>query len=254
MSRFVDRVTFITGGAKGIGLGCVRMFLEAGGLVAAFDRDTDAIRDLQDSVDDPDRLIVYRGDVTNSDWLTETIEETVTRFGRLDCLVNNAGIHPPALSIEQTDPELCREVMTVNFHSTFVASRAAAPHLCETSGSIVNISSMTGILGQRHSTAYSASKAAQIGFTKSLAIELGERGVRVNAILPSNIDTPLMREWAATLPDSEAAMDQVARLQVLGRMGTADEIGRIAVFLASDDASFLTGQAIEADGGAALDY
>ena len=87
-----------------------------------------------------------------------------------------------------------------------------------------------------------------------MAIELGEAGVRVNAILPSNIDTPLMRDWAATLPDSENALKRVADLQVFKRMGTIEEMGRLALFLATEDSSFLTGQAIEAEGGASLDY
>jgi L-fucose dehydrogenase len=146
------------------------------------------------------------------------------------------------------------ELMRINYLSTFAGAKYALPYLKKTKGTIINMSSMTAVLGQEHSTAYCATKAAQVGFTKSLAIELGPFGVRVNAILPSNIDTPLMRDWAATLPDPESALERVSKLQVFGRMGTIEEIGRIALFLATDDSSFLTGQAIEAEGGASLDY
>jgi NAD(P)-dependent dehydrogenase (short-subunit alcohol dehydrogenase family) len=116
------------------------------------------------------------------------------------------------------------------------------------------MASMVGILGQDQAAAYCSTKAAQIGLTKALAVELGPEGVRVNAILPGNVDTPLMRAWAATLPDPQSALDRVSGLQVFGRMATSEEIGRIALFLASDESSFLTGQAIEAEGGASLDY
>ena len=113
---------------------------------------------------------------------------------------------------------------------------------------------MVGILGQAKAAAYCATKAGQIGLTKSLAIDLGPDGIRVNAVLPSNIDTPLMRSWAASLDRPHEALERAARLQVFGRMGTSEEMGRICLFLASDDSSFITGQAMEAEGGASLDY
>ena len=113
---------------------------------------------------------------------------------------------------------------------------------------------MTAVLGQEHSAAYCATKGAQVSLTRSLAIELGREGIRVNAILPSNIDTPLMRDWASTLPDPASALKRVSSMQVFGRMGTIAEMGEIALFLACDDSSFITGQAIEAEGGASLDY
>ena len=110
------------------------------------------------------------------------------------------------------------------------------------------------IIGQPESSAYCATKGAQLSLTKALAVELGKHGIRVNCICPGNVDTPLMRDWAATLPDPASALERVSSLQVFGRMGTSEEIGKIALFLASEDASFLTGQAIEAEGGASLDY
>jgi NAD(P)-dependent dehydrogenase (short-subunit alcohol dehydrogenase family) len=158
------------------------------------------------------------------------------------------------MPIEQTSIEDMQRLMRVNYLSTFAGCKFALPHLRKTRGVIVNVSSMTAVLGQHLSTAYCATKAAQVGLTKALAIEAGPHGVRVNAILPSNVDTPLMRDWAATLADPQSALDRVADLQVFGRMATPEEIGRIALFLATEDSSFLTGQAIEAEGGASLDY
>lgn len=254
--RYRDQVVIITGGAKGIGEGCVRAFIAEGGLVEIYDIDEQAGTHLAEecSQTGPGTARFLKCDVSDQIRFRECIQQTVSHYERLDCLINNAGVHPPATPLEQFSVEQMEQLMRVNFISTYTGAQAALPHLRETRGTIINISSMTGELGQRHSTAYSATKAAQIGFTKALAIEAGEYGVRVNAVLPSNVNTPLMREWAATLPNPDSALNQVAQLQVLGRMASIDEIGRICLFLATPDSSFITGQAIQADGGASLDY
>ncbi len=254
--RFHDRVAAVTGGAKGIGEGCCRVFCREGGKVAILDRDAIAGERLAADLMaiGPGEATFFPCDVAAQEQLRSAIEAAVARFGRLDCLINNAGVHPPATSIDETPIEGMEQLMRVNYLSTFAGCKFALPHLRATRGTIVNMSSMTAVLGQHLSTAYCATKAAQVGLTKALAIECGPYGVRVNAILPSNVDTPLMREWAATLDDPRSALDRVAGLQVFGRMATPEEIGRVALFLATEDSSFLTGQAIEADGGAGLDY
>lgn len=254
--RFKDRVAIVTGGAKGIGEGCCRVFCREGGRVAILDLDVPSGEQLASELvaAGPGEAAFFHCDVSDPDGFRDVIEAVIVRFGRLDALVNNAGVHPPATPIEETSVEEMERLMRVNYLSTFVGCKVALPHLRKTRGAIVNMSSMTAVLGQHLSTAYCATKAAQVGLTKALAIEAGPDGVRVNAILPSNVDTPLMRDWAATLADSASALDRVAKLQVFGRMATPEEIGRIALFLATEDSSFLTGQAIEAEGGASLDY
>jgi NAD(P)-dependent dehydrogenase (short-subunit alcohol dehydrogenase family) len=254
--KFQDRVVIVTGGSKGIGEGCSRVFCAEGGLVAILSRGKEAAESLADELTKtgPGRAVYFPCDVGRHEQIRDAIEKTVAEFGRLDCIINNAGVHPPALSLEETSIEDMEELMRINYLSTFAGAKYALPHLKKTKGTIINMSSMTAILGQEHSTAYCATKGAQVSFTKSLAIELGPLGIRVNAILPSNIDTPLMRDWAATLPDPASALDRVSQLQVFGRMGTIEEMGKIALFLACEDSSFLTGQAIEAEGGASLDY
>lgn len=254
--RFANKVVVVTGAAKGIGEGCARVFCKEGAAVAILDVDDVSGRKLAEELSTlgPGRAVCLFCDVRQPDQIRAAIEQTAQQFGRLDCLVNNAGWHPPALTIEQTTLELLEDQLRLNFTSTFVASQTAVPHLRKTQGSIINISSMTAILGQEHATAYAASKAAQIGFTKSLAIELGPDNVRVNAILPSHVDTPLLQAWAKTLPDPAIGLDKAAKVQVLGRMAHIEEIGRVALFLASEDASFVTGQSIQVEGGASLDY
>jgi NAD(P)-dependent dehydrogenase (short-subunit alcohol dehydrogenase family) len=254
--RFPERVVVVTGGANGIGAGCGRVFCREGGHVAILDRDVSAAGVLaaELTTEGPGDAVAFACDVAEHDQLYEAIEAVARRFGRIDCLINNAGVHPDATSIDDTSIEDMERLMRVNYLSTFAGCKFAMPHLRKTRGTIVNISSMTAVLGQHLSTAYCATKAAQVGLTKSLAIEAGPQGIRVNAILPSNVDTPLMRAWAASLADPQSALDRVAALQVFGRMASPEEIGGIALFLATDDSSFLTGQAIEAEGGASLDY
>lgn len=254
--RFHNRVVIVTGGSKGIGEGCARVFCAEGGLVSILARGLEAGDALARELNDkgPGRAIFLPCDVADPEALRTAIDKTVAAFGRLDCMINNAGSHPPAMTIEETSLDDMERLMRVNYLSTFAGCKFAVPYLKRTKGTIINVSSMTAVLGQEHSTAYCATKGAQVSLTKSLAIELGRDGIRVNAILPSNIDTPLMRDWAATLPDPESALDRVAKLQVFGRMGTIEEMGRLALFLATEDSSFLTGQAIEAEGGASLDY
>jgi L-fucose dehydrogenase len=252
--RFLNRVVVVTGGAKGIGEGCCRVFCREGAQVAILDRDEHAAESFAAELMKSGIATSITCDVAEQGQLRSAIEQVAERFGRIDCLINNAGVHPDATSIDDTSVEDMERLMRVNYLSTFAGCKYAMPHLRKTHGTIVNISSMTAVLGQHLSTAYCATKAAQIGLTKSLAIEAGPDGVRVNAILPSNVDTPLMREWASSLADPQSALDRVAALQVFGRMASPEEIGKIALFLATDDSSFLTGQAIEAEGGASLDY
>ena len=254
--RFKDRVVIVTGGSKGIGEGCARVFCSEGGLVSILSRGAEAGEALARELCErgPGRAIYVPCDVSQHEQIAAAIERTVAEFGRLDCLINNAGWHPPATSLEDTSIEDMERLMRLNYLSTFAASKYALPHLRKTKGTIINMSSMTAILGQHLASAYCATKAAQVGFTKGLAIELGPDGIRVNAILPSNIETPLMHEWASSLPDPASGLARMGSLQVFGRLGTIEEMGRVALFLATEDSSFLTGQAIEAEGGASLDY
>jgi NAD(P)-dependent dehydrogenase (short-subunit alcohol dehydrogenase family) len=254
--RFAGKAVVVTGGSKGIGEGCSRVFCAEGGLVAILARGKQAGEALAAELTKtgPGRAVYVRCDVADRQQLKAAIDRAATEFGRIDCLINNAGWHPPATTIDDTRLEDLDNLIRMNFISTFAGCQFALPWLRKTKGTIINMSSMVALLGQEHSTAYCSTKGAQLSLTKALAVELGREGIRVNAILPGNVDTPLMRDWAATLPDPASALARVAALQVLGRMATGEEIGRIALFLATDDSSFLTGQAIEAEGGASLDY
>ncbi|MGE5194956.1 MAG: SDR family oxidoreductase [Deltaproteobacteria bacterium] len=254
--RFAGKAVVVTGGSKGIGEGCSRVFCAEGGLVAILARGKAAGEALAEELTKagPGRAVYISCDVADPQQLQTAINRAGAQFGRIDCLINNAGWHPPATTIDETRLEDLENLIRLNFISTFAGCQYALPWLRKTKGTIINMSSMVALLGKEHSAAYCSSKGAQLSLTKALAVELGREGIRVNAILPGNVDTPLMRDWAATLPDPASALARVAALQVFGRMATGEEIGKIALFLATDDSSFLTGQAIEAEGGASLDY
>jgi NAD(P)-dependent dehydrogenase (short-subunit alcohol dehydrogenase family) len=254
--RFRGKAVVVTGGSKGIGEGCSRVFCAQAGLVAILARGKAAGEALAAELTaaGPGRAVYIPCDVADTKQLKQAIDRAAAEFGRIDCLINNAGWHPPATTIDETRLEDLEALIRMNFISTFAGCQYALPWLRKTKGTIINMSSMVALLGQEHSTAYCSTKGAQLSLTKALAVELGREGIRVNAILPGNVDTPLMRDWAATLPDPQSALARVASLQVFGRMATGEEIGKIALFLATDDSSFLTGQAIEAEGGASLDY
>lgn len=254
--RFEGKTVIVTGGTKGIGGGCSRLFCAEGGQVAILARGVEAGEALAAELNEagPGKALFIQCDVSRPEQLQQAVAQTVETFGRLDCIINNAGWHPPATSIDETSIEELRGLLELNYVSTFAGCKFSVPHLRKTKGAIINIASMVAILGQDMAAGYCGTKAAQIGLTKALAVELGRDDVRVNAILPGNIDTPLMRDWAATLDDPESALQRVSELQLSKRMGTAEEIARIALFLATEDSAFVTGQAIEAEGGASLDY
>lgn len=250
--RFSQRVVVITGGAKGIGAGCAKVFAKEGAFVAILDRDISSALQTAKSLGENHLAVLC--DVGDEQQIASSIADVVDRYGKIDCLINNAGIHPPDTPIHQMPPKDALEVLRINFLSTYSMCYHTLEHLKKTKGTIINVSSMTAVLGQRNSTAYAASKGAQLSFTKSLALECAPFGIRVNAILPSNVDTPLMRQWASSLSDPQAALERIAALQPIGRMADIDEMGRVCLFLATEDSSFITGQGLHVDGGASLDY
>ncbi len=253
--KLKDKTAFITGGAKGIGLGCARVFTSHGCKVVIADRDEQAGVAAAKELSAAGRTARFLPcDVTDENQFRAAIDEAAETFGRLDCIVNNAGWHPPAVAIDDISVADFESQLRLNLTSTFMGCKFALPHLRKTRGSIVIIASEVAIIGQALASSYVASKAGQVGLTKALALDLAPQGVRVNAVCPSNVMTPLMKEWAASLENPATALDLAASLQPLGRMASIEEIGEVCAFLASNEASFVTGQALCADGGAALGY
>ena len=253
--KLEGKVAIITGGSKGIGLGCARVFINHGCKVAIGARgETDGKTAEKELRDAGHEAIFVKCDVTSEADMQALVDTTVDRFGRLDCIVNNAGWHPPPQFIEDVSVEEFEQLIRTNLTSTFMGCKYALPHLRKSKGSIINMASMVAIMGQEAAPSYVATKAGQIGLTRALAFDLARDGVRVNAVCPAGVMTPLMKEFLSVEADPIAAEKMVDHWHALGRMATIEEMGEICAFLASSEASFMTGQIINADGGAALGY
>ncbi len=253
--KLEDKVAVITGGSKGIGLGCARVFARHGGTVVLGARGEEAGREAERELAAAGHQALFVPcDVTCEADMRGLIDGAVERFGRLDALVNNAGWHPPTMSIDETSVEDFEALVRLNLTSTFMGCKFAVPHLRQTRGSIINMSSEVALIGQGLAPSYVATKAGQLGLTRALALDLAPEGVRVNAVCPAGVRTPLMQEWADSQYDPQAAVEMVDSWHPIGRMATIEEIGEVCAFLASEESAFVTGETICADGGAKLGY
>jgi NAD(P)-dependent dehydrogenase (short-subunit alcohol dehydrogenase family) len=253
--RYEGKVTIVTGGSHGIGEGCVRVFADAGATVVFCSRGEHEGRALEAELNAraAGRTVFLRCDVSREAELRALVDETVRRFGRLDCLVNNAGWHPPHRPIDEFSSREFRDLLELNLVSMFVACQQALPHLRRTKGNVINMSSLVGSMGQLHATTYVATKGAITAFTKALAVDEAAHGVRVNSVSPGNIWTPLWQEAVDASPDPARTRADGDAAQLLGRMGTIEEAGRLCLFLAAE-ATFTTGVDHILSGGAELAY
>ena len=252
---YTDKVVVITGGTKGIGEGCARVFVDAGATVVAIGRDAETGNTLANDLNEkgPGSYQLELVDVTESKALKQVLDKTVDRTGRLDCLINNAGYHPPHKTIDEFALDEFQHVLQTNLVAYFMGCKYALPHLRKTKGSIINLSSLVGDMGQELATTYCATKGAITSMTKSLAIEEARHEVRVNCIQPGNIYSNSMLQWLQT-PAGKQQYHWITKNQHLGRVGTNEEVGQLCLFLASEAASYLTGLAINVSAGAELGY
>lgn len=238
------RVVVITGGSRGLGAGIVKSFLENGDIVATCSRSPTDQTDAWSS--DPataDRFMFEALDIVDSEACAGFVGHVVERFERIDILVNNAGIARDGMIAVALEDDI-DTVLDLNLRATFVMTRLAVRKmLVAGSGSIVNISSVVGTAGYRGLSIYSATKAGLDGFSRSLARELGSRGITVNSVAPGYLRTEMSHGL------DEAQLSQIARRTPAGRLGEPSDIGSVVVFLTSPAASFITGQTIVVDGG-----
>ncbi len=246
--RFEHKTALVTGAAHGIGEATARRFAAAGAGVALIDvheRGGDVAAEL--SANGATATFI-RGDVGNEQDVEECVSATVERFGSLDVVVNNAAVTLPK-SFEDTSPEEWDRVLAVNLRSAYLFLRAAAPHLRAVSGSVVNVASFHASATIENFAAYAAAKSGVLGLTRSAALDLAPAGVRVNAVCPGIVETAMWQAWLAEVEDPDDTVSRVLELQPLGRIGKPDEIADAILFLASDQASYITGTDLCADGG-----
>jgi 3alpha(or 20beta)-hydroxysteroid dehydrogenase len=250
MHQFQDHTVLVTGGAGGQGASHARAFHAEGAAVVIGDVDADAATALADELGD--RALGLRLDVTDEGSWADAVRAAERTFGSLDVLVNNAGVQNPPATIEDTDPATWSRILAVNLTGTFLGVRAAAPALRRAGGgAIVNIASTMGLVGSAHYAPYVASKWAIRGLTRTAALELGRDGIRVTTVHPGVIATPFIHEPAAGA-DAAIAVFYSPEPFAVPRLGDPADVTRLVLFLASPEASFVTGSEHVVDGGLLL--
>uniref|UniRef100_A0A4W5QUE9 Hydroxysteroid (17-beta) dehydrogenase 14 n=1 Tax=Hucho hucho TaxID=62062 RepID=A0A4W5QUE9_9TELE len=251
--RYGDKVVIVTGGSKGIGRGIVKVFVENGAKVVFCARGVAGGQALEAELNRAGPGSCKFSTQCMIFSLQRLISVTVEHYGQIDCLVNNAGWHPPHKPTDDTTADEFRDLLNLNLISYFLASKYALPHLRQHQGNIINLSSLVGSIGQKNAAPYVATKGAIIAMTKAMAVDESRYQVRVNCISPGNVMTPLWEELAGQTADTLATIKEGENAQLLGRMGTEAESGLAALYLAAD-ATFCTGIDLLLSGGAELNY
>ncbi|WP_276302281.1 SDR family NAD(P)-dependent oxidoreductase [Halorussus lipolyticus] len=248
---FENDVVLVTGAASGIGAATSRRFAERGATVVVTDIDVDAGKTVAEDIREAGGDAVFAElDVSDAEAFQSVVDTVVEDYGRIDVLCNNAGISGTMKAIEDITEEERDRVFDVNINGAWNGCRAVAPIMKEQGeGAIVNTASAVGLRGYTPVLPYATSKAAIVNFTRSLAGRLGPTGVRVNAVCPGMVETKMLEEHLSEFEDPESVRERGEDLHVLGRFAEPEEIANCINFLASDEASFVTGHAFVADGG-----
>ena len=241
-----NKVVIVTGGAKGIGAAIIKAAAAEGAIPVIVDRDLEAGNRLQSEIPTSDLIIA---ELASAEGCYSAVQKVIEKHGRLDALVNNAGVNDK-VGLEHGSPEQYVASLGRNLLHYYNMAHYALPHLKKSRGSIVNISSKTAVTGQGGTSGYASSKGAILGLTREWAAELLDYGIRVNAILPAEVMTPLYRQWLDTFPNPEEKLKTIlAKIPLEHRMTAPEEIAAMVVFLVSARAGHITGQHLFVDGG-----
>ncbi len=250
MTRLAGKTALITGGGTGIGRACALLFAREGARVAVAGRSAEPLRAVVAEIERAGgQALAVTCDVTQVEQVERAVRAAVERFGALNVVVNNAGVLTLG-SVEQTPESEWARVLGVNLTGTFLVSRAALPELRKAGGgSIVNIGSLYGLIGLKNRAAYAASKGGVAQLTRSMALDHAHEGIRVNCVCPAIVETEMIQQVFASQPDPAALRRQRIEQIPLGRMGRPEDVAQLALFLASDESSWMTGVALPLDGG-----
>ena len=245
-----DKVVVVTGGAKGIGAAITKALVREGAIAVIVDRDQEACDKLYAELRlDRSRGLRVVADLQPAENCAKVVEDTIRAFGRIDALINNAGVND-GVGLELGSPEKFVGSLGLNLLHYYNMTHFALPHLKLTRGSVVSISSKTAVTGQGNTSGYVAAKGAILALTREWAVELLPHAIRVNAVVPAEVMTPLYEQWLSKFPDPGAKLKAItARIPFEKRMTTPDEIAAMVMFLISAQASHITGQHMYVDGG-----
>ena len=252
--KLENKVAVVTGGAMGNGLGIVNVFLKYGAKVIILDYADEIANTLQKLKDAGKDVIGYKVDIRDKERVNTVINDVINKYGNIDVLVNNAGVCRLE-TFENMDDELRDFHFDINIKGTWNVTKACLTYMKNRKASIINLSSVTGpLVADSGEVAYATTKAAVLGFTKSLAAELVNDDIRVNAIMPGYIRTPMVDGMAkeTNAENPESVVDGIAAGIPMKRLGTIEELGELAAFLASNESSYITAQGIVIDGGSTL--
>lgn len=247
--RFSNKTIVITGAGSGIGRATALCFAQEGAEVVVADINPEAARETVRLIQEAKgKAVAHTVDVSDPASVQELVSFTISTLSKIHALVNNAAIQVNKTAEDTSFEEWSRQ-LAVNLGGVFLCSKYFLPHLRETKGSIVNMSSVNGFFVESTCAGYCATKAGIIGLTKAMAIDHGHQGIRVNCICPGYIDAGLAEGYFQSQPDPALARQEAGKLHALWRIGKPEEVGKVAVFLASEDASFVTGASMVVDGG-----
>lgn len=248
--RVQDRVAIVTGAASGIGEASAIRLAEEGAKVVCADINLEGAEQTAKKILDAGGVAnAFKIDISDSDQCDSCAADTLKRYGSIDILVNNAGVNLPG-TFHETPNEIIQKTLQVNVAGMMYLSRAVIPQMLkQKSGSIVNMSSINGLVSEPFLAVYSASKGAVVMLTRGIALDYAKTGIRCNAICPGWVDTPINYAHADLLGGLQKVYDGISSFQPIGRPGEPREIAHLVLFLASDEASFITGSVISADGG-----
>jgi NAD(P)-dependent dehydrogenase (short-subunit alcohol dehydrogenase family) len=252
MQALTKKVVFLTGGASGIGAACAQAYAKAGASVFIMDKDEKALHVMLQLLGDAHKGMA--GDVQNGEEVEKAIQYALSCFGHLDVIHNNAGIASPSKPLDQTLENEWDSLFSTNLKSVYWTTRFGIEALKQTKGCILNTSSMVGEIGQENHAAYVATKGGMSALTKAMALDYAPYGIRVNAICPAGVWTPMLRVWATQQPNPASIEAYLDNIHALGYCPEGDVIADVAVFLASDAARFVTGCIMPVSGGAELGY
>jgi NAD(P)-dependent dehydrogenase (short-subunit alcohol dehydrogenase family) len=248
-----DKVIFLTGGTEGIGFECAKIYSAAGARLSIVSNNEDSIKQAKAKLPSGEILFI-KADVSVATNIERAIAETVNNFGGIDVIHNNAGISNPSKAVHETTDEEWNKLFDVNVKGIYHTTRFGINELKKTRGNILNTGSLVGDIGQEIHAAYSATKGAINALTKSMALDYAPYGIRVNAVAPAGVWTPMLRTWSEQQPDSLTIENYLDEIHALGYCPEGDVVADACLFLISEQARFITGCILPVTGGAELGY